>query len=100
MPEWLKDVNIDLDMLSKEVDTMMFVEEIQDHERFIASFVGKINEGVQQRQTQLARMSMMKFQSNDQFTPEERKSSVFKDTIAKFQDFFGGLQTPTERNPL
>ena len=47
MPEWLKDVNIDLDLLSKEVDTMMFVEEIQDHERFIASFVGKINEGVQ-----------------------------------------------------
>lgn len=28
MPEWLKDVNIDLDLLSKEVDTMMFVEEI------------------------------------------------------------------------
>lgn len=51
MPEWLKDVNIDLELLSKEVDTMMFVEEIQDHERFIASFVGKINVGVQQRQT-------------------------------------------------
>lgn len=45
-------------------------------------------------------MSMMKFQSNDQFNPEERKSSVFKDTISKFQDFFGGLGTPTERNPL
>ena len=28
MPEWLKEVNIDLDSFSKEVDCMMFVEEI------------------------------------------------------------------------
>lgn len=60
MPEWLKDVKIDLDQYSKEVDSMMFVEEIQDHERFLSSFVGKINGEVMQRQTQLARMSMMK----------------------------------------
>lgn len=54
MPEWLKDIKIDLDQYSKDFDGMMFVEEIQDHERFIASFVGKINMEVQQRQTQLA----------------------------------------------
>lgn len=51
MPEWLKDVKIDLDQYSKEVDSMMFVEEIQDHERFLSSFVGKINGEVMQRQT-------------------------------------------------
>lgn len=50
-PEWLAEVVVDMADLSWEVDCLMYVEEIQEHEWFIASFVNKVNLEVQQRQT-------------------------------------------------
>lgn len=51
VPEWLQFVKIDIEELGREIDCMMYQEEIEDHQRIIQSFVSKVNLDSNQRMT-------------------------------------------------